>query len=67
VWNLLGPLLGAGGAIGLLTLLARIFLTLHRDAIASEREAKETWKQVAAERQKQIDILLGGRVREPTL
>lgn len=61
-----------GGLVGLLTLLAKLFLKLHNDVVDSERRRADdaVARAIAAEkradlREDQMAILLG-RVREPT-
>jgi hypothetical protein len=63
--------LAGGGLVGLLTMLARLFLRLHNDVVQSERRRADdaVARAVAAEkradlREDQMAILLG-RVREP--
>ena len=58
-WSELAPWLTAPG-VGA---LAYVFLTLHRSAIAAHREARDGWKALALEREKQLMEILGA-VRE---
>jgi hypothetical protein len=65
--------LAGGGLVGLLGLLARLFLKLHNDVVDSERRRADdaVARAIAAEkradlREDQMAILLG-RVREPTV
>lgn len=67
----LAPYFIGGGALGVMTLLARVFLTLHRDAIDSERRRGDdaVARAIAAEkradlREDQMGILLG-RTKDP--
>ena len=68
------PFLVGGSAtglvLGLVNAIAKVYLRLHADAVAAEqrraddhRAAAEAWKAIAMEREKQRDILLGGRER----
>ncbi len=72
MWEVLGPLLTAGFLGTVLTIVARVFLALHRSAIAAEQrradDAVRAWEAERARadlREQQINTLLG-RPREPS-
>lgn len=65
-WLVGGGLTGL--VLGLVNAIAKVYLRLHADAVEAERgraddhkAAAETWRAIAMEREKQRDILLGGR------
>lgn len=71
MWDTFGPWVGAGGVTSVLALIVWGAMRLHTDAVAAERrraddhkEVAETWRAVATEQRRQLDILLG-RVKDP--
>lgn len=69
---MLTPWLVSGGLVALLTLLARVFLKLHNDAVDAERRRADDWREAhKAEvargevRDRQLEVIMSALKREP--
>lgn len=58
-WTDLAPLLGGGGIVGGLGIIAYVFLRLHLSAVNAHREGKAEWRALALERERQLMEIVG--------
>lgn len=56
MWETLAPWLVGGGGIGLITILARVFLRLHEDAVNAERRRADDAVARAEAAEKRADL-----------